>query len=180
MPVPTAANVIVGKPAVTGGVLYGPTTVALPEDATTALPAGLSAGGYVSSDGVTQTLNTDSTDITAWGGDTVRTVQTGHSLQYAFTLIETNGLSLAAYYGAGNVTGDDVRIVAGDLPHQAWVIEVRDGDRRIRIVIPDGQVTDRDDVTFTDDSAVGYGLTITCYPDADGVKAYIYSDTVGA
>lgn len=176
MPNPTAANVIVGKPAATGGVLTAPLgTTPLPTTATDALPGAFAACGYVSTDGVVQSINTDSTDIKAWGGNTVRTVQTGHALDYKFTLIESNDLSLKAYYGTDNVSDGDVTIKAGDLPHAAWCIEVRDGERRVRIVIPDGQVTAREDISYTDDHAVAYGLTITCYPDLDGVKAYLYT-----
>lgn len=180
MTAPLAANVLVGKPAASGGVLVGPIGTTLPTDATTALNVAFKAGGYVSDAGVTQQINTSTTDIKAWGGNTVRTVQTDHSLDYKFTLIETSTRSLSAYYGADNVTDGVVSITAGDLPHSSWVIEVRDGARRVRIVIPDGQVTARDDLVFQDGGAVSYGLTVSCYPDADGVKAYIYNDGVAA
>lgn len=173
----TAANVRVGKPLTTGGLLTAPLLTALPTDTTTALNAAFSAGGYLGDDGVVQTIDTDSNDIKAWGGDIVRTVQTSHKLTYAFTLIETASASLGTYYGAANVTGTSlitVKIVAGDLPHQEWVLEVRDGASKIRIAIPDGQVTDRGDVSYTDGDAVAYPCTITCYPDSSGVKAYMY------
>lgn len=173
----TAANVLVGKPLATGGALTGPLSATLPEDATTA-PTGFTAVGYISDDGVTQTIDTDTTDINAWGGDVVRTIQTSHKLTYQLTLIETSAASLGVYYGADNVSGSTaltVLIKGGDLPHGKWVLEVRDGDRRVRITIPDGQVTDRGDVVWKDDEAVAYEVTITCFPDADGVKAYLYT-----
>lgn len=177
---PKAANVVVGKPAASGGVLVGPLGTTLPATATAVLDAALVATGYVSDGGVTQQINTSTTDIKAWGGNTVRTVQTDHSLDYKFVLIETSERSLSAYYGEANVTDATARITAGDLPHQVWVIEVRDGEKRVRIVIPDGQVTARDDIVFQDGGAVTYGLTVSCYPDADGVKAYLYTDGVAA
>lgn len=180
MPNPLANNVIVGKPAASGGVLIAPLGTALPDDATTAPAAAFVGAGYVADAGVTQQINTSTTDIKAWGGNTVRTVQTDHSLDYKFTLIETSTRSLSAYYGADNVTEGVVSVTAGDLPHSAWVIEVRDGTRRVRIVIPDGQVTAREDVVFQDGGAVSYGITVSCYPDAEGVKAYIYNDGVAA
>jgi hypothetical protein len=171
-----AGNVIIGKPLVTGGVLTGPSGTALPTDTVEAPDPLIVAVGYVSDDGVTQAINTDSSDIKAWGGDTVRTVQTGHELTYKFTLIETNDLSLAVYYGDDNVSAGTAEIVKGDLPYKVWVIEVKDGDKRVRIVIPDGQVTDRGDITYKDDEAVAYEVTITCRADASGVKAYLYSE----
>jgi hypothetical protein len=51
-----------------------------------------------------------------------------------------------------------------------------DGDVDIRIVIPDGQVTERGDVTYANGEAIGYDVTVTAYPDDSGVKAYIYRD----
>jgi hypothetical protein len=173
----TAANVRVGKPAVSGGVSVADAGTTLPTDATTGLAVGFTAAGYVGEDGVTQTIATDSTDIKAWGGDIVRRVQTSHVVTYKFTLIETNDTTLAVYYGDDNVTAGNVEIKAGDLPHKEWSIDVVDGDNTIRVVIPDGQVTDRGDVVFKDDQAIGYDVTVTAYPDDSGVKAYIYQDS---
>lgn len=175
----TAANVIVGKPLATGGVLTGALSATLPT-AATGTTAGFTAVGYISDDGVTQTIDTDTTDIVAWGGDTVRVVQTSHKVEYKFTLIETSSTSLSVYYGTDNVTGSagvlTVKIKGGDLDHGKWVLEVKDGDQRVRVCIPDGQVTDRGDVVFKDDEAVGYEITLSCYPDSSGVKAYLYTD----
>lgn len=175
----TAANVVVGKPLATGGLLTGPLGTTLPTDTATALNVAILPCGYVGSDGVVQTIDADQTQIKAWGGDIVRSIQTSHDLTYKFTLIETNNVSLKAYYGEDNVTDGAVQIKAGDLEHKVWVIEIKDGDSRIRICIPDGQVTDRGDVSFTDEDAVGGEITLECFPDADGVKAYLYTLPAG-
>jgi hypothetical protein len=175
-----AGNVLVGKPATTGGVLIADTGVTVPTDATTALAGGFVASGYISEDGVVQSIAADVTKIKAWGGDIVRAVQTSHDVTYAFTLLETNDASLAAYYGAANYTPGTTRVVAGDMPHKEFVFEIADGTSKIRIVIPNGQVTERGDVTYKDDTAVGGQLTVTAYPDASGVKAYIYTSGVPA
>ena len=176
----TAGNVLVGKPLVTGGILRAVLGTAVPTDATTA-PAGAFAGaGYVSDAGVVQTIGTDSTSIKAWGGDEVRKVQTSHTVTYQFTLIETNDESLGIYYGDGSVTSGAgaraVEITSAELEHAAYVIEMKDGDNKIRITIGDGQVTERGDVSYVDSNAIAYQVTVTCYPDADGVKATIYTD----
>lgn len=179
----TASNVLVGRPLATGGILVAPLPATLPTSATSTPNAAFDAAGYVSSDGVIQTLGTDVTEIKAWGGDIVRRIQTSHDLTYAFTLIETNEVSLTVYYGDENVTVGTgttaVEIKAGDLPRKAWLVEIKDGDKRVRIVIPDGQVTDRGDITYADENAIAYELTLTCYPDSSGVKAYIYTDDDG-
>lgn len=174
-----AANVLVGKPLATGGILRGPTGTALPTDSTTAPNPALLALGYVGDDGVTQSIGADSSEIKAWGGDTVRKIQTSHDLTYQFRLIETNDGTLAVYYGENNVTttagATVVTVNSNELGHAVWVIEVKDGDKRVRIAIPDGQVTDKGDVVYQDSDVVAYDVTITCYPDENGNKAYIYS-----
>lgn len=186
---PTASNVLVGKPLASGGILtadVSDATATLPTDATAVLAPAFKASGYASSDGVTQTIGTDSTEIKAWGGDTVRTVQTSHKLTYKVKIIETTKVNLALYYGDTNVveTAADashglrrtVLINAAELPHKKWVVAVKDGKNTIRIVVPDGQITDRGDITYKDDEAIAYEATITCYADASGNKAYLYLD----
>jgi hypothetical protein len=178
MAAPTAANVLVGSPNVTGGVCVGPPGTALPTDPTTDLNSALVATGYISEDGVTQAIETDTEDIVAWGGDTVRVIQTTHTLTYQFQFLETNDTALKVVYGDENVatseTGLAALINSKPLPHKVYVLEIKDGDRPVRVVIPDGQVTERGELVYVHTDAVKYDVTITAYPDAAGNKAYIY------
>ena len=59
---------------------------------------------------------------------------------------------------------------------QAWVFLMKDGDARIVIVVPDGQITEVGEVTFASNSAVGWQVTLSCYPDANGNSIYIMTD----
>jgi hypothetical protein len=102
----------------------------------------------------------------------VRRVQTDHSASFAFTMRETNATVLEAYYG--NYAAGVSKIQSGVLPHKSWIIDVLDGDSKIRIVIPDGQITERGDVVYKNGDPIGYPITIECYPDSTGVKAYVY------
>lgn len=181
----TVGNVIAGKPQVTGGVLFGPLGTALPTDVTTELNEALVFGGYVSEDGLTENADRSTDKIRAWGGDTVKVVQTEFSLTYEFTFIEAlNADVLATVYGSNNVqttpAGDgtpglhSVVVNSDSLPHQVFVFEIKDGDARIRIVLPDGQVTTVGEITYTDEDVVGYTVTVEAYQDADGANAYKY------
>lgn len=182
----SASAVAIGKPAVTGGALRAPLGTTLPTDVTTALPAAFIALGYISSDGVVESTSADKSDIVAWGGDTVRTVQTSHAVTYKLTMIETNEESASVYYGDENVTATAatptagnllaVKVTSVELAHFVWDFEVMDGLRKGRVVLPDGQVTERGDVSYVDADAVSYPITISAYPDSTGVKAYIYWD----
>lgn len=182
----TAANVLAGTPLATGGVLIGALAAAAPMNATTT-PTGFTASGYIGEDGVTE-ANERSTDrIRAWGGDTVKVVQTEHNVTYSFTFLETlNTDVLKAVYGDSNVTMTAatggtgklhaVLINAATLPHKSFVFEVKDGDAKIRIYVPDGQITEVGEITYSDSEVVGYQVTLEAFADASGNKAYKYMD----
>ncbi len=171
-------NVVAGKPLAAGGVWRGPLGTPLPTDETTALDAALKAAGYIGEDGLTETQDRSTEKIRAWGGDTVKVVQTEFGLTYQFTFIESvNGDVLKAVYGEANVTTTAATTTTGNkhavkvnseqLPHETYVFEVKDGDARIRIVVPDGQITEVGDITYADGEVVGYQVTVEAFRDAD-------------
>jgi hypothetical protein len=182
----TAANVVAGSPLATGGILIGDLTSTAPTTATSAL-TGFAAAGYIGEDGVTE-ANERSTDrIRAWGGDTVKVVQTEHNVTYQFTFLETlNADVLQAVYGEDNVTTTaatastgtlhEVAINASTLPHKSYVFEVKDGSAKIRIYVPDGQITEVGEVTYSDSEVVGYQVTVEAFADELGNKAYKFLD----
>lgn len=182
-----SANVVAPKPQAGGGIYVGALATALPTDSTTALAAGYKSAGYVDSGGVQETINRTTKSVTAWGGDTVKVVQTGYEVQYSFKLIEslsdvaaginygdTNVVATAATTTAGNTLA--IKLASTPLGHQVFVVDMLDGDATVRIVIPDGQVTDTKGTTYDDSGAASYDIVITSYPDENGVNAYKYTD----
>lgn len=171
---------------VTGAVYVADTDATLPTDASTAVDAGFNDAGYISDDGITESHDDETESITAWqNGDEVRRIRTGHSVSWNFTFIETSATTLAEFYGNftagdGTTTEDTVEITGEELPHRAWVFDVVDGDNVLRIVVPDGQVTERGDVTYSNGEAVGREVTVTAFPDSDGLKATVYMAEVVA
>lgn len=176
----TAANVRVG---VGGAVYYDVTGLAgnLPTDATTAIHADFTAGdvGYISEDGISQTIGSSQTKLKAWGGDVVRTVTTEHSLQYSFTMIELNDKVAKLYTGDATATATAFKIKNGDNHRSAWVIAVNDEGYVIRVVIPDGEIVAVGDMNLKTAELLGFPVTIEAYPDTNGNKAYIYTDSDG-
>lgn len=181
-----ASNVVAGSPLATGGILIGDLTSAAPTTALSAL-AGFSAAGYIGEDGVTETNERSTDRIRAWGGDTVKVVQTEHNVTYQFTFLETlNADVLKAVYGEDNVTTTastastgtlhEVAINASALPHKSYVFEVKDGSAKIRIYVPDGQITEVGEVTYSDSEVVGYQVTVEAFADELGNKAYKFLD----
>ena len=53
---------------------------------------------------------------------------------------------------------------------------MKDGSARMLIVVPIGQVTAIDEITFNNTDPVGYAVTLTTSPDEDGNNIYILTD----
>src|SRR5690625_2572502 len=99
----SALEVSVGKPRAAGGIYAGdPEVDDIPTDATTALDTGLVNLGYVSEDGLVNSIESDTEDITAWGGDTVLTVRTSRTETFAWTFIQTNAAVMLSWTGLSN------------------------------------------------------------------------------
>lgn len=181
-------KVVNGKPLATGGVLRNPaTTGTLPTDATTAPDVAFIALGYIGPDGLTETVDRQTNKIKAWGGDVVKVVQTDFSVTYQFTFYESiNADVLKAVYGDPNVTVTPANATHGaqtstainsaPLPKAQWIFEVKDGGARIRVVVPLGQITAVGEVTYSDETTIGYQVTVEAFPDSAGNQAYKYTD----
>jgi hypothetical protein len=183
----TVANVVAGKPLTTGGVLIAPLATALPTAASTAPDVAFTAAGYIGEDGVTEGTDRSTEKVKAWGGDIVKVLQTEFSATYQFTFLESlNANVLEAVYGDDNVTTtaatastgtlQAVKINSAILPHKSFIFEVKDGDAKVRIVVPDGQISEVGEVTYSDSDVVGYQVTVEAFQDASGNNAYKYTD----
>jgi hypothetical protein len=172
-----SANVAAGVPLATGGVSMAPLGTAIPTDATTALGAGFTAAGYIGEDGLSESADRSTEKIKAWGGDVVKVVQTDFSTTYTFTFLETHNTEvLETVYGEDNVTVTaatttkgtlrTVKVNADTLPHKVFVFDMKDGDARIRICVPDGQVTEVGEISYSDSDVIGYEVTVEAFRDA--------------
>lgn len=177
----TATNVSTGKPSKSGAIFFAPLGTTLPTSADDTKDAAFVALGYVSEDGLENDNSPESDQVKAWGGDTVLNLQTDRPDSFHFTLLEVlNSDVLKAVYGSENVTIDGsgnitVKATADELSSGSWVIDmIMRGGRKKRIVIPNGTISELGTITYKDDEAVGYELTITDVPDATGVYHYEY------
>ena len=176
----TTANVTTGKRRVDGGVYFAVAGTTLPTDATTALAAAFKPLGYVSEDGVTNSLSKETAEIKEWGGDTVDTVLTGQTDTFSLKFIESfNVDTLKCIYGTSNVTESSgaisITVNAADAPSGVYVIDmIQRGGRMKRIVIPNGKITELGDIVYKADEAVGYDCTIAANLDASGNTHYEY------
>lgn len=176
-----ASNVTTGKPKVGGALFKGATNLTLPTTADGNLAAGFGCVGYCSEDGLTNTLSLEGDNIKAWGGDVVLDVGKGETDKFKVTLIEAMSKDvLEMVHGLANVSGTlengiVVSVNSNDRDYYAYVCDmVFKGDVLKRIVIPKGKVTEIGDITYKDDEAVGYEVTISAFPDSNGNTHYEY------
>lgn len=175
-----AQNVSVGKPMADGAVFVAPIGTAVPTDASTALADAFLNIGFISEDGVTNSIETETEEIKAWGGDIVLEPQTSRKETFSYTMIETNEVSMKQAFGEENVTvGEDGSITilhnGKEKSEYVYVIEVlMTGNRVKRQVIPRGKVTEIGEIVYVDNEAIGYETTVSALIDESGNTAYEY------
>ncbi len=190
---PKNTDVRVGAPdqKVTGAIKYAPLGTAIPtladiKKAGVTINSAFEGDEYVSEDGLTLSPSMSTTDVKDWSGATVRKLLESYDGTLHWTMISTNKGALSIAFGKDHVTsvtaGTDhgaqtMAALGAYLPEeQAWIFLMKDGDARIVIAVPDGQITAVGDVVFASNSAIGWDVTLSCYPDENGNSIYIMTD----
>lgn len=181
------SNVIAGAPDVrSGGAAYigdaqtDPSN--LPQNEKDEIPTvlNISAAGFVGEEGLTKAVEREAEQIPDWNGDTMMTLQSSHTNTLSLEFAEAANVTvLKAVKGENNVNVSldgtiTVAENADELPHRSFIFEMKSGKRKIRLVVPDGQVTETDEEIYNRQDIVRYGVTITCYPDQSGNKVYVH------
>jgi hypothetical protein len=155
--------------AVTGAVYVGPTSAAAPTSSASTL-SGFTDLGYVSADGITETIERTTNQIRAWqGGSLVREVTSEGTYSVTLTFIETNQEVLELYFGSAITGGEldgDPTTTGG---RKSFVMDVVDGTIVERTYIPAGEITAVGERTLASGEAIGYNVTITAYADTSNV-----------
>ncbi|WP_405560686.1 hypothetical protein [Streptomyces sp. NBC_01180] len=164
------------------------TGTALPETLNEAMStvAAWKAVGLLSEDGASESRDQDSTDFYGWGGVLIRTQRSKHKRTIQVTCLEDNltvfGLVNPGSPAPTTATGVNTRTVkVPKSDPRSFVMELHDGDVTKRRHIPRGEVTEVGEVSLSDSDLQAYALTITIYPDVDGVLYVDYdNDTTNA
>ncbi|HET6634658.1 MAG TPA: phage tail protein [Streptomyces sp.] len=139
--------------------------------------------GAMSEDGLVQGFDEDNQQFTPWGFTSpIRTTITQSLRTFAVTAWETGRLavqSLQYRVDAATLTPDVDGLTkfaetASPLPDRRafWFI-VLDGENFQRgFYVPQGEITERSDVTHKQDEVAGFEWTITAYPDESGNTVY--------
>lgn len=151
-----------------------PVNTAGPTDTTSPLNVAYKALGLTSEDGMTETRDQEETDHYAHGGILVRTTRSKHKRTMTIIALEDNPV-VFDLVNPGSTAIDDgttatrtVKVPNAPNP-KAWVLELADGGVVKRRHIPRAEVTAVGDYEITDSAMAAYELTVTIYPDSNGV-----------
>lgn len=181
------SNIFTGGPDyVTGTVNRAPLGTAVPLTPSEVLNPAFKSSGYVADTGIAITPTRSTVQIKDLSGRTVREILNDFMGVITWSNLETNAESIGVYLGDNNVTVTPATATTGtvvsaamaadDLPHQVWVFSIKDGERKLRVVVPDGQIIKQDKLDIKHASAIVWGVELNTYPDANGKYIYILTD----
>lgn len=188
MPGIDVSKVLVGAPdqKVTGAILDAPLGTKLPKTAAEKPDAAFTSSGYVSEDGLKLATDRSTNDVKEWGGAVVRKLLESFDCTIGWSECQMSYESLCHAFGSSNVkrtaatqqNGEQIIVSINSSlpPARSWTFNMKDGLARIRIVVPNGQVTNVDEIAFVSSDSVKLPITLTTYPDEDGSNIYIMTD----
>jgi len=168
-------------PADGAAVYAAPLGTTLPTSATDSLDNAFVDLGWVSEDGVTNSISRETTKHRAWGGEVVKVPQDNSPETLTLTLLESSAEVLGVVYGHDNVTenGDTITVEHSRLmmERQSFVVDFIDGDKAGRIVVREGQVTEVGDVVYVHRDLTRYEITVDVFkPDNADTAVVAYFD----
>lgn len=181
----TATNVTTGKPRTAGAVFMAPVGTEAPTDAVTTLES-ISASytdlGFVSEDGVTESVSISTSNIKEWGGGVVLVTQDEKTATLKFKLIEYLNADVQKFVnGDDNVSGSlaaglHITINDDEADERILVIDqIMRGDVPFRMVIPRMKISEIGEVTYKSNEAVGYDVTVIAIKDGNGDYMHKYA-----
>lgn len=173
-----ATNVTAGKPKTSGAVFTAPVGSTLPTDAVTAITSISEAYkdlGYVSEDGLTESISITTSAIKEWGGSIVLITQDEKTATFKFKLIEYLNKEVQKFAnGDDNVsgtldTGMKVSLTDADTQERVLVFwQILRGGIPLRIVVPRCKITAIGDIVYKGNEAVAYDLTVQAIKNDSG------------
>ena len=171
----------------TGAMKKGAIGASAPTDARTQLGTGWSdAAGYISENGITLNINRSTSPLKDWGLNTVRVMATDFTTNITGEFLQMDEATARTLFGDSNVTVTAATTakpatlklsIGPDMPEQhAFVFNMKDGDRRARIYVPDGQITQVGSPTFVPGAGNVWPFTLECYDDGTGHSVYMFFD----
>lgn len=174
--------------ATTGAVQVASVGIAAPADARTALGDGWASSiGYVGEDGLALSGVMASGDaIRDWAKTKIRVMSGDADPTIALPAVQIDADMLRLVVGDDNVSvtaatkdhGEQIAVsFDGKVgPARAWCFSMKDEGRRVRVFVPNAQVSDLGDLSFVPGAAHTYSLTLSLNSDANGKSVYVMYD----
>lgn len=173
--------------ATTGAIAIAPVGTAMPATASEALGSAWQSGGYIGDAGISISTNKGVTTIKDWSQGAVRKALSDFDGTISVPFLQIDEFAAKRLVGAANVhtsahTTEHGNILAIDLgpsmpDEEAYVFSMKDGDSRVRVEVPRGQITAIDAVSFVPNAANSWPGTLSCFTGADGYAIrVIYED----
>ena len=172
--------VSLGKFKVGGYAYWAPAGTTPPTDSSTPLAAAFKLLGYLSEDGLTNTTDTDTTEIKDANGTTVMKVITSYAESYQFALLEVLRAEAAKMrYNSDAVTGTDKSMtIKHQMPSDEDFVLVFEiamtGNVKDRLVIGNGTRAEFGDRQVHAGDAQVYDITVSANDMGNGVTAIEY------
>lgn len=170
----------------TGQIQVAEVGTTMPTDATSPVDRAFVDLGYTTPDGLRLAYNPETQEIEVWQSeDPVRVFATRRPASVEFQLAQLDENTMPIAFGGGTVTplgGDAWQYSppqAGDaLAERAAVLDVEDGDKRVRIVIPRAVITEPVEVTFSKEAPANLPVTLRVLKPDSGSSWGVFFDVV--
>lgn len=148
----------------------------LPTDAVDELDEDFEGCGWMGEDGFRNNIARDTEKKRAFSGQVVKVVQNSYDETIQVTFYERSPIVLKTVFGHGNVSvsytgGHRKTVVRHDdaqLPRQSYVIRTVEGVKTSMLVVPEGQITEVDEIQIVHNELWMYTCTIDCYKPESG------------
>ena len=170
-----------------GGLYVAPHGTPLPDDVDEPLDAAFKSLGYVSSDGVTISIDGSTTPIEVWSGERIGSLRDAFSIEYSMSLYQVLSPHVnAVIFGDGSVAtsaataqhGNRMKVaISSRMPKMATlVLDAFFEDKAIRQVAELVQMSDIDDITLVHNEPMAFQPTFSVFRGTNGVHVTQYSD----
>lgn len=170
-----------------GGLYVAPAGTMLPTDVDEPLDPLFKSLGYVSSDGVTISIDGSTTPIEVWSGERIGSLRDAFAIEYSMSLYQVLSPHVnAVIFGDGSVSTSPATIDQGNrmkvaissrMPAMAsLVLDAFFEDKAIRQVAELVQMSDIDDITLVHNEPMAFQPTFSVFRGANGDHVVQYSD----
>lgn len=157
---------------------FGVTNPTLPTNGSSSLDVAFSEIGALSDAGVTEATSQDRTDIFVWQNNAlVRKIPGNYTKEWTIAAAETSLITLGLNFPGSTITQTSEGVSVVERPPstdvRAWVLHGIDGAKAQRVVVPQGEITERGDVVWSAEDITVYEWTLSGYVSG-GIVAYRY------